>query len=245
MNYIASGPQLSKSNRTEMFGNMGVNTMKRLLIIFWILVLSMGTSAFATTTLEFSPNSTTGGSWYYDGAGTLSFNQEISVDRGMGSNYDALVGSLVYIPTFKVSNVPSGPYQLLPYGTTTISITNSDGSATYMTGTLQPGDLVPVGTIGAAYTQFQADITNVVVTAAGQSLGSAALDAIAKSGTTSLDFELSLQGGSGTNYHSLTEMLAGGYSGGNGFSGAMSIPEPTTIALLSLGSLALLRKRRA
>jgi len=40
------------------------------------------------------------------------------------------------------------------------------------------------------------------------------------------------------------EMLAGGYVGGNGFSGAMSIPEPATIALLGLGSLTLLRKRR-
>jgi hypothetical protein len=39
-------------------------------------------------------------------------------------------------------------------------------------------------------------------------------------------------------------MLAGGYAGGNGFSGAMSIPEPTTIALLGLGSLTLLRKRK-
>jgi hypothetical protein len=61
----------------------------------------------------------------------------------------------------------------------------------------------------------------------------------------SLDFELSLQGGSGTNYYSFMEMLLGGYAGGNGFSGAMSIPEPTTIALLGLGSLALIRKHRA
>ena len=225
-------------------GNMGVLVMKRLLI-FMLLIFCGSTSALATTTIEFSPNASVGGNWYYDGASTLSFNQEVSVDRGMGSNYDALVGSLVYIPTFNVSVDSYGAYQLTPFGTTTISITNSDGSATYLTGTLKPGDLVPVGTIGAAYTQFQADITNIVVTSAGQSLGSAALDAIFKSGTTALDFELSLQGGSGTNYHTLTEMLAGGYSGGNGFSGAMSIPEPTTIALLSLGSLGLLRKRRA
>jgi hypothetical protein len=225
---------------------MGGITMKKLLIVFLMLMFCGGTSAWASPTLEFSPDPTTGGSWYYDGAGTLSFNQEITVDRGLSSNYDALVGSLVYIPTFKVSGVPAGPYQLLPYGgSNNIAITNSDGSATYLMGTLQNGDLIPVGTIGAAYTQFHADITNVVVTAAGQSLGSAALDAIAKSGMTSLDFELSLQGGSGTNYHTLTQMLAGGYAGGNGFSGAMTVPEPTTIALLTLGSLALFRKRRA
>jgi hypothetical protein len=217
--------------------------MKRLLF-FLTLVSCVSAPALATTTIEFSPDTTTGGSWYYDGAGTLSFNQTIAVDRGMGSNYDALVGSSVYIPAFNVSADPYGTYKLTPFGTTTISITNSDGSATYLTGTLHTGDLVPVGTIGAAYTQFQADITNIVVTAAGQSLGSAALDAIYKSGTTALDFELSLQGGAGTNYHTLLQMLAGGYSGGNGFSGAMSIPEPTTIALLGLGSLALLRKKR-
>jgi len=217
--------------------------MKRLLF-FLTLVSCFSAPALATTTIEFSPDTTTGGSWYYDGAGTLSFNQQIAIDRGMGSNYDALVGSLVYIPAFNVSADSYGTYKLTPFGTTTISITNSDGSATYLTGTLHTGDLVPVGTIGAAYTQFQADITNIVVTAAGQSLGSAALDAIVKSGTTALDFELSLQGGSGTNYHTLLQMLAGGYSGGNGFSGAMSIPEPTTIALLGLGSLALLRKKR-
>jgi hypothetical protein len=216
--------------------------MKRLLL-FLTLVSCVSAPALATTAIEFSPDTTTGGSWYYDGAGTLSFNQTIAVDRGMGSNYDALVGSSVYVPAFNVSADLYGTYKLTPFGTTTISVTNSDGSATYLTGTLHTGDLVPIGTIGAAYTKFQADITNIVVTAAGQSLGSAALDAIYKSGTKSLDFELSLQGGAGTNYHTLLQMLAGGYSGGNGFSGAMSIPEPTTIALLGLGSLALLRKK--
>ena len=102
-----------------------------------------------------------------------------------------------------------------------------------------------VGTIGAAYTNFTSDLTDVTVTNAGKALGSAALSAIVNSGTSTLDFELSLVGGSGTNFRSLTQMLAGGYVGGNGFSGAMSIPEPATIALLSLGSLAVLRKRRA
>ena len=205
----------------------------------------MSTSALATPTIEFSPNPTVGGNWNYNGAGVLSFDQEISVDKALSSNYDALVGSLVYIPTFYIGGIPDGPYNITPLGSPTISITNSDGSATYMTGTLSAGNLVTIGTIGAAYTQFQADIYNVNVTAAGISLGSAALDAIVKSGTATLDFELSLQGGAGTNYYSFAEMLAGGYSGGNGFSGAMTIPEPATLALLGLGSIALLRKRRA
>jgi hypothetical protein len=40
-------------------------------------------------------------------------------------------------------------------------------------------------------------------------------------------------------------MLVGGFTGGNGFSGAMTIPEPTTIALLTFGSLAMWRRRKA
>jgi len=209
------------------------------------LVVCTGMPAFAAPSIEFSPNPDTGGSWSYDGAGTLSFNQYITVDRGLSSNADALVGALVFVPTLTVTKVPCGPYSLKPLGSPAITIRDAEDGTIYLKGTLGKGDLVPVGTVGAAYTSFTTDLTNVYVTSAGKALGSAVLSAIVNSGTATLDFELSLQGGSGTNYHSLTEMLANGYAGGNGFSGAMSIPEPATIALLSLGSLALLRKRRA
>jgi len=218
--------------------------MKKLVIIF-ALVFCVGTPAFATPSIEFSPDTDTAGSWNYDGAGTLSFNQVIAVDRGMGSNADALVDAVVYIPTLTVNGTPDGPYTLTPLGSSVITIKNEVDKTLYMKATLSSGDLIPVGTIGAAYSSFTADLTDVYITPAGKSLGSAVLSAIANSGTTTLDFELSLQGGSGTNYRNLTQMLAGGYAGGNGFSGAMTIPEPTTIALLGLGSLALLRKRRA
>lgn len=65
------------------------------------------------------------------------------------------------------------------------------------------------------------------------------------SGTMALDFELSLLGGSGTGYYSLSEMLAGNYTGSGSFSGAMTIPEPATIAMLGFGALAFIRKRKA
>jgi hypothetical protein len=209
------------------------------------LVLCAGTGAFGTPSIEFSPDAGTAGGWTYDGAGTLSFNQYIAVDAAMSSNADVLVGALVYIPTLTVAGIPDAPYTVKPLGSSVLTVRSPDDGTIYLKATLSKGDLVAVGTIGAAYTNFMSDLTDVTVTDAGKALGSAALSAIINSGTSTLDFELSLQGGSGTNYHSLTQMLAGGFVGGNGFSGAMSIPEPATIALLSLGSLALWRKRRA
>ena len=218
--------------------------MKRLVIMISIWVVCAGTSALATPGIEFSPDAGTAGGWTYDGAGTLSFNQNIAVDAAMSSNADALVGALVYVPTLTVSGIPDAPYSLKPLGSSVLTIRSPDDGSIYLKATLGKGDLVAVGTIGAAYTNFMSDLTDVTVTDAGKALGSAVLSAIINSGTSTLDFELSLQGASGTNYRSLNQMLAGGYIGGNGFSGAMSIPEPATIALLSLGSLVLWRKRR-
>ena len=217
--------------------------MKRLVIVMFTLLVCAGGTALATPAIEFSPDSNTGGSWEYDGASTLSFNQNITVDAGMGSNYDALTGSLVYLPTLVISG-SGNYYDVKPIGSPTIMITNADKTALYMTATLGSGDLQTIGTVAGGYTAFTTDITDIVITDAGKAIGSAALNSILYTQTQGLDFELSLQGGSGTNYRSFAEMLAGGYVGGNGFSGAMSIPEPATIALLGFGSLALLRKRR-
>ena len=217
--------------------------MKRLVIVMFTLLVCTGATALATPAIEFSPDSVTGGSWEYDGAGTLSFNQNITVDAGMGSNADPLTGSLVYIPTLVVSGSGSY-YDVKPIGSPNIMITSADKSAVYLMGTLGSGDLQTIGTVAGGYTSFTTDITGLVITDAGKALGSAALNSILYSMTSGLDFELSLNGGSGTNYRTFAEMLAGGYAGGNGFSGAMSIPEPATIVLLGLGSLTLLRKRR-
>ena len=218
--------------------------MKRLATILLTLAVITGTPVFAAPGIEFSPDAGTAGSWSYDGAGTLSFDQYVAVDSAMGSNADALVGSLVYVPTLTVNASGGGSYSLKPLGSSLLTVRSADDSTIYLQATLGKGDLAPVGTIGAAYTSFTTDLTDVYVTDAGKALGSAVLSAIVNSNITTLDFELSLQGGSGTNYYSFAQMLAGGYVGGNGFSGAMSIPEPATIAMLSLGSLALLRKRR-
>jgi hypothetical protein len=218
--------------------------MKRFVFIIFTLVL-FGVPAFATPSIEFSPDSGKAGSWSYDGSGTLSFNQFITVDRGLGSSTDALAGSFVFIPTLSVGEAGYGLYTVKPLDNATLTIRSPDNLQIYMKATLGSGDLVPVGTIGAAYTNFKADLTNIVITSAGKALDSAALNAIINSGASALDFQLSLLGGSGTNYTSFSQMLAADKAGSGGFSGAMTIPEPATIALLALGSLAFLRKRRA
>jgi hypothetical protein len=224
--------------------------MRRSMILTAALALMLGVPVFAVTVtpqqvLEFSPAPDTAGDWNYNGVGVLSFNQDILIDSGLGSNYDALVGAHVYLPTFQVGGIPGQPYTLTPLGSNTITIKSADNSVTYMTGTLGLGDLGTIGTVAGGYTQFQVDITNLFITHEGATLGSAALALLASRRQPSLDFELSLQGGSGPGYFTFAQMLDGGYSGSGGFSGAMSVPEPTTIALLALGGLAAFRRRRA
>lgn len=223
--------------------------MRRLLTWVAVAVAMGATPMWAGTEtpqniVEFSPAPNTAGEWSYNGAGVLSFDQDIAIDTGLGSNYDALVGAHIYLPTFQVTGIPDEPYTLTPLGSATISITSADNSTTYLTGTLGRGDLLTMGTIAGGFTDFQVDITDIFITHEGTELGSAALAILENMQLPSLDFELSLQGGSGPGYYTFAQMLDGGFSGSGGFSGALSVPEPATIALLSLGGLALARKRR-
>jgi hypothetical protein len=209
------------------------------------LVLAMlAAPAMAMPVIEFSPDPSNAGNWNYNGdTQIMSFDQDVRVDQAVSSNSDALVGAKVYLPSLKVSG-SSGAYSLTPLGTSQVKITNSSGTQTYLTGTLAAGDLTTVGTMAGAYSSFSTDITNVVVTSQGQALGSTALDLIAAMAHPSLDLQFSLDGGNGSHFHSFKSMIDGGFSGTSGFSGAMSVPEPTTIALLGMGGLALVRRHR-
>ena len=218
--------------------------MKKATIIVLTLLICVCTPAFATTqSIDFSPGGDKAGYWYFNGKNSLRFYQGVTVDRALGSSSDALVGSSVYIPNLSVTKGCNGKYTLTPSCCSVLTIRGED-SKVYLKATLKTGDLVPVGTTGVGYTSFKADLTDVTVTAAGKALGSDVLNAIAKTGLASLDFSLSLQGATGQQYTSLAQMLSGGFKGMGGFSGSMTIPEPATIALLGLGSLVLLRRRR-
>lgn len=213
----------------------------RLLALLGVLCTSPG---WALPVIEFSPDASTAGNWTYSaGLDVLSYNQNIVVNRGASSNSDGLVQAKVFLPTMRVTG-SNGYYTLQPLGNQEIRITNAAGNITYLTGTLDQGDLATIGTIGAGYSQFNTDITNIVVTPAGQVLGSAALDIINRMTTPTLDFELALNGGSNSNFTTFAQMLDGGYSGSGGFSGAMSVPEPATVALLGCGGWSLARRRR-
>jgi hypothetical protein len=213
-------------------------------VVVALLAMPMRADVVPERIAEFSPAPDTAGEWHYNGAGVLSFDQDILIDSGLGSNYDALVGAHVYLPTFQVGGIPSAPYTLTPLGSAQIVIRSADNTTTYMSGTLGSADLSTIGTVAGGYTGFQADITDLFITHEGAALGSAALAILNNMQQPSLDFELSLQGGSGPGYYSFAQMLDGGHSGTGGFSGAMSVPEPATIALLAFGGLALLRRKR-
>ena len=211
-------------------------------VIFLAVVVCVASSAFAVPTIELSPDQSTAGSWSYDGAGTFSFIQNITVDRGLGNSSDPLVGAFVHIPNLAVSGIPGGDYTLSG-GTISIESSATSGAGiVYLTGTLGTGNLVAVGSMAACYTAFQVDITDITIN--NTTLDSAALAAIdSMAGPKRLDFELSMTGGTSSGF---ADMLDNGLTGSDGFSGAMTIPEPATIILLggSAGLLALTRKRR-
>lgn len=204
--------------------------MSRIMIAFLLTAFAAG-SVLATPTINFS--GTNGGIWTYtpNGAlsGTFSFSQDVPVGAVEGGVIDPLVGAgFVYIPDLIVSgDEPGGPYTLTPDGAGIIEILDANQDL-LMSGTLGPGKLVPCLTMGMAYGEIKADITDISVF--NDALGSDALDLIAANGA--LDFNLGLQDSMYFNV-----MIDSGASTTGSFSGSMTVvPIPAPAAVLLGGA---------
>ena len=197
--------------------------MKRLILTICILSL-MAVPALASPTIEFSPGT---GGWSYDGAGTFSFSQTVTVDKVQGGISDGLIGATVFVPDLSVSGIPSGPYSV---NGGSFTIKDSTGTTNWLTATLGPGDLAPIGSTATAYTSIKTDLTGISITTAG-TLGSDLLAAMDASSQTTADFELSLQGAG----QDFATMLDNGNKGSDGFSGSITIPAPGAVLLGGIG----------
>ena len=207
--------------------------MKRFLFVLAVLGYLV-VPALSVPTLEFSPGGgPSDGSWHYDGAGTFSFSQDVTVDKCLGNPAGPLVNALVYIPDLAVGGLGGGPYTLTPTLASggLIEIRGADNTL-YMSGTLGTGDLTLTGTGALAYTSFRSDISSITVTSDGLALASASLSLF--NSVSSADFELSFQGAPEDGFQT---MLEKGVSAGNGFSGAMTaiVPAPGALLLGSFG----------
>jgi len=201
-----------------------------------MIALFCALSAAAVADLNFSPDSTTPGKWYYDGVDTFSFTQVIEIDSVMDGQPDTLNQQMVYLPSMTLSSystlMPGFGMGVLSSGGT-VEIKSASGD------TLVRGNL----TGGAMYTTFAATslypeiTTDILITYVNNSIGSTYLAGLA----AGMYFDLTLTLQSTTNFDT---MITNHLAGSNGFSGTLTaiVPEPATMILLGLGAL-LFRKR--
>jgi len=201
------------------------------------MIMIMAASAPAVpVTIEFV---NTTGDWHInqpgDPADTIYFDQDIRVFRAMGDSTDPLTGAYVHISSMAVGGIPGGPYTLAG-GTLSITDSGTPGgeTVTYLSGIVSDGDLVPVGTMSVGYTLFSADISNVTI---DNTIGSAALAVLEN---VLPDFHVAFTGAIAGFKNVLDNTLPAEGS----FSGAITAPEPATVAILAAGGLLLYRPRK-
>jgi hypothetical protein len=213
-----------------------------------LIVMNLAASVHAGLDISFS--SINEGHWSYTasgtGEGTFSFT-EAGVDTVQETD-TALPGNMfVNIPDLYISSLIEetvggsygfpemkiyiGNIDIREPEPSTITITNGKGGgngSNILTGVLDSGIIVIVGTTASLYPTFTQDITSIKWEDWAD-------------GPTSMDFALTVQGGD-----DIASMIRDGENNtiGGTFSGSITVPEPATMFILAIGSVLLWKNKK-
>jgi hypothetical protein len=202
-------------------------------LVVLLIVLSLAASLHAGLDISFSSDN--GGNWSYTatgvGTGEFSFT-EAGVDTLPVLDVPVKLGDSVYVPNIQVS-LYSNPIAGtdIYVGTITsesaeIKINKGNGDSNILSGELNSGTIVVVGTTATLYPFINpdGDITEI------------------NWGDYSVDFSLTLQG----EIDIATIILSGDQDieVGGTFSGSIIVPEPATFFILAIGSVLMWKNKK-